>query len=215
MSARSTRLVLIRHGHALGNGGSGSPAVLQGRTDSPLSGLGRQEVRSLLAHLRSGPAFAAIYSSPLRRAKHTAAPLSLQGLGSLHLCPQLQEIDCGTLDGMPVDDVRRRFPELWASNLRQQDEDFRWPGGESYREFRERCLTIVAELASRHSGRIALVTHAGVIGQVLGAAAGLSPARWEPFRPGHTAITELEWSAGRSTVVRFDDRSHLSHLRVA
>jgi alpha-ribazole phosphatase/probable phosphoglycerate mutase len=214
VSARSPRLVLIRHGHALGNGGSGYPAVLQGRTDSPLSSRGRLEVRSLLAHLRGGPAFTAIYSSPLHRAKDTAAPLSQQGLGSLHLCPALQEIDCGTLDGMPVDEVRRRFPELWARNLRQRDEDFRWPGGESYREFRERCLTILAELASRHSGRIAVVTHAGVISQVLGAVAGLSPARWEPFRPGHTAITELEWSA-RPAVVRFDDRSHLSHLRVA
>jgi alpha-ribazole phosphatase/probable phosphoglycerate mutase len=110
---------------------------------------------------------------------------------------------------MPLEEVRRKYPGLWASNLRQSDEHFRWPGGESYHEFRERCLRAVAGLAARHRGRIGVVTHAGVISQTLGALAGRSPAQWGPFRPGHTGITEIEWTTSGARVLRYDDRAHL------
>ena len=113
------------------------------------------------------------------------------------------------LDGMPLKEVQRKYPVLWASNLRQTDEHFRWPGGESYHEFRERCLRAVAAMAARHRGRIGVVTHAGVISQMLGALAGRSPAQWEPFRPGHTALTEIVWTARGAQVLRYDDRTHL------
>jgi broad specificity phosphatase PhoE len=183
--------------------------VLQGRTDLPLSRRGWRQVELLRQRLRREPGFTAIYSSPLRRAGATAAALSEAGLGPLRFRPDLQEIDCGALDGLPVDEVQRRFPRLWAANLRQTDEHFRWPGGETYREFRDRCLGAVGAVASRQEGRIALVTHAGVIGQILGALAGTSPAQWESFRPGNTGLTEIEWANGRGKVLRHDDRGHL------
>jgi broad specificity phosphatase PhoE len=208
LGSLALRLLFIRHAHTYGNGGVGSPAVLQGRTDLPLSARGQEEVRLLRLRLRRESRFDAVYSSPLRRARETAA--SLSNLGELHLCPDLQEIDCGMLDGIPLEQVRRDYPDLWASNLQQTDEHFRWPGGESYHEFRSRCLRTVAGLAARHEGYVAVVTHAGVISQVLGALAGKSPAQWEPFRPGHTALTELLWTTGGGIVLRYDDRTHLT-----
>ena len=66
-----TQLLLIRHGHTASNGG-GTP-LLSGRTDVPLSTRGLLEVARLQDRLRSSPPFAAIYSSPLRRAHATAA----------------------------------------------------------------------------------------------------------------------------------------------
>ncbi len=204
----STRLTLIRHGHTASNGGG--LRLLSGRTDVPLSSRGRAELEQLRDRLRDTPPFAAIYSSPLRRARDTAAALVEIGLGPLRLCPGLAEIDCGLLEGMPLEEVRARYPELWQANLRQSDDRFRWPGGESYRQFRRRCLLAVRGLARAHAGqRIALVTHAGVIGQVLGSLEGRSPAEWEPFRPGNTGITEVEWSRRRARILRFDDRRHL------
>ncbi|CAN5749340.1 hypothetical protein BH24GEM1_BH24GEM1_31730 [soil metagenome] len=53
------------------------------------------------------------------------------------------------------------------------------------------------------------MTHAGVISQILGALAGTSPARWEAFRPGNAALTEIDWTRGSGTVLSFDDRAHL------
>jgi broad specificity phosphatase PhoE len=160
-----------------------------------------------------GP-FAAIYASPLQRAWETAGALAAAGLGPLRACPELKEIDCGCLDGLPLVEVKRRFPALWAANVRQDDEQFRWPEGESYRELRARALRAVHRLALAHRGaRIGVVTHAGVIGQIFGALAGVSPARWECFRPGNATLSEIEWSRGTATVVRFDDRTHLAQLQ--
>ena len=205
----SVRLVLIRHAHTEGNGGGEGRAILQGRANLPLSRRGLHQVRLLERRLRNGVRFAAIYSSPLRRARETAAALTRAGLGPLRFCPKLQEIDCGVVDGMPLDEVQRRFPRVWAANLTQSDELFSWPGGETYRDFRVRCLEAISTLTSRQNGPVALVTHAGVISQILGALAGTSPARWEAFRPGNAALTEIDWTRGSGTVLSFDDRAHL------
>jgi len=202
-----TTLILIRHAHTLGN--DGPTPTLSGRTDPPLSPRGRREVRLLHDRL-AGERFDALYSSPLGRARRTAAALA----GRAHpptLVPALQEIDCGRLDGYSLEAVRRDFPDLWRVNQRQEDDRFRWPGGESYREFRARCLRALRGLVRAHpGGRVAVVTHAGVISQVLGFLGGAGAARWEAGRPGTTGLTELEWSRGGvARVVRFDDRDHL------
>ncbi|HEX6534838.1 MAG TPA: histidine phosphatase family protein [Gemmatimonadaceae bacterium] len=202
-----TRLTLIRHAHAASNGEYG---LLSGRTDAQLTERGHDEIIRLRARLREHEPFAAIYSSPSRRAYETATALAAAGLGPVRVCQTLQEIDCGELDGLPLAEVRNRYPALWAANARHDDDRFRWPGGESYREFRCRCLRVVHAIALAHrGGRIALVTHAGVITQVLGALHGAGAARWDLYRPANTALTEIEWRHGTATVLAFDDRAHL------
>ena len=183
---------------------------MSGWTDLPLTEHGRYQAELLRRRLEAGAPFAAIYTSPLWRARDTALELYEAGLGPLLVHEGLREIHCGEVDGRPVDEVQRHFPQHWEANLRQEDEDFRWPGGESYREFRERCLRTLRAIAAAHPGEcVAVVTHAGLISQVLGALHGLSPARWEPFRPDNTALTELDWCGEHGALVRFDDKSHL------
>lgn len=111
---------------------------------------------------------------------------------------------------MPVGEVRRRFPGLWDANLRQDDEDFRWPGGESYREFRQRCVSAVRTIAAAHPGTsVAVITHAGFITQVVGTIAGASAACWGRSRPRNTTLTEIMWSNGSGALLRLDDGAHL------
>jgi broad specificity phosphatase PhoE len=168
-----TRLLLIRHAHTLSNVGSGT--ALSGLTDTPLSSRGRYEVETLRSCARNAGPVAAIYTSPLRRALETASALEMAGPGPCRVLPALQEIDCGFVDGLPIHDVRCRHPDLWAANLRQDDDRFRWPGGESYREFRCRCLRAIRAIAQAHPGEcVAVVTHAGVISQILGALQGIN-----------------------------------------
>ncbi len=161
----------------------------------------------LRERLRIDPPPSAVYASTLRRAAETAA-------GAAPIAPlladSLREINCGVLDGEPLAEIQARHPDLWRRNLAQDDENFSWIGGESYRQFRERVLGAVNAIAARHEGeRVLVVTHAGVISQVMGALAGASAARWEDFRPGYASITEIDWGDG-SRVRRFDDRSHLA-----
>jgi broad specificity phosphatase PhoE len=206
----STRLILIRHGHIAANTGR-RDAPMAGWTDLPLSPQGRQQIERLRQRLLLGARFDAIYSSTLCRATETARLLAAAGLGPLRLCSALREINCGYVDGLSLADVQRRFPELWRENFRQAREDFRWPGGESYREFRDRCVSTVQAIAADHSsGRVAIVTHAGVINQIIGSMRGLSPACWEPFRPGNASVSELAWCGSRGVLVSFDCRAHLA-----
>jgi broad specificity phosphatase PhoE len=204
-----TSLLLIRHAHTSCNGGAARPRM-SGWADSPLSERGHAQALALRVRLSGGPPFAAIYTSPLLRARQTALVLVAAGLGALHECAGLKEINCGEVDGVLIDEVRQRHPALWEENLRQLNDDFRWPGGESYAELRTRTLATLSGLARTHAGaRVALVTHAGFISQAVGALHGRPAARWEDFRPENASLTELEHEHGEFRLASFDDHAHV------
>jgi broad specificity phosphatase PhoE len=204
----ATVLLLIRHPHTAANDGGG--VRLSGWTDAPLSAEGLAEAALVRDRLAAERGVAAIYTSPLQRARAVSEPLAEAGLAPLTSDPDLREIGCGAVDGWPVERIRREQPELWRLNESQAHEDFRWPGGESYREFRARCVGAIARIARAHAGRrVVVVTHAGVVSQVLGELAGTSCARWDAFRPGNASITTVEYRAGEHRLVAFDDRAHL------
>lgn len=201
-------LILIRHGHTSGNA-RGEQAPMSGWTDLPLSAAGRQQARRLVARVRPLLRGARVYSSSSRRAMETAA-LMTDGRVPITPLDALREINCGAVDGRSLAEVRLLHPALWIANQRQDDPDFRWPGGESYREFRARCLGAMQDLAGRHPGaRLLVVTHAGFISQVVGAVRGVGPAQWEAFRPANCSLTTVIWRAHGGQVVAFDDTDHL------
>jgi probable phosphoglycerate mutase len=214
-SPLETTLVLIRHARAADRDGEGR-LRLCGHLDVPLTRRGQLEARRL------GPAIArlgrvdALYSSTLRQALATAEPVARE----LGLEPRrwasLREVSCGVLDGALVAQIKQRYPALWSANLAQADERFSWPGGETYQAFRRRVLRSIGRIALAHAGgRVVIVTHTGVISQLLGHLAGESPARWERYRPGPASLTVVRWTAGASRLgrlLRFDDRRHLARL---
>jgi alpha-ribazole phosphatase/probable phosphoglycerate mutase len=210
MLPRPTSFVIVRHGHTDANGGLAGMRM-SGWTDTPLSREGEREALEVAARLREEPAFAALYASPLQRALRTAAPISESVGLAVQLEPGLREIHCGTVDGRSVEEVRARNAEAWSRNAEERFEHFRWPGGESYREFRARCLRTLRRLSRRHPGeRVLLVTHAGFISQVFGWVHGLSCARWSAYRPANASISALEWDGGLACVLGFDQRDHLA-----
>jgi alpha-ribazole phosphatase/probable phosphoglycerate mutase len=183
---------------------------MNGWTDEPLSERGRREAVLLRERLVAERPPAAIYTSPLVRARVVADSLLAGGLGPPTSDGDLMEIGCGELDGWDVERVRLEYPILWRRNEAQADERFRWPGGESYREFRARCLGAIDRILRAHPGeRIVVVTHAGVVSQILGDIAGTNPARWDLFRPGNASITTVACLARERHLVAFDDRAHL------
>ena len=210
----NARLVVIRHGQPL-NRCAGGPERMSGWADFPLSTEGLRQAALLARRLeREQVRFDALYSSPLRRAADTARAIVSRCTDPLAFMDDLREIGCGCVDGLPIPQVQRDFSEYWRANLRRNDESFRWPGGESYRELRDRCLKSISMLATRHAGqRIAVVTHAGVISQLIGHLHRMNPARWDCFRPGNCSLSELEWEGDRGRLLEFDDRTHLQASR--
>jgi broad specificity phosphatase PhoE len=187
----TTTLVLVRHVRTVANGRA-KQLRMAGWSDSEITAEGQRQLDALRVS-DTGAAAGVIYTSTSHRAMVTAEALDRGG----RIVPlrSLREICCGLVDGWLIDDVERMFPSFWKANLEQADPDFRWPGGESYREFRGRALRAMRGIALRHPGeRVVVVTHAGVIAQVLGAIAGVSPARWSPWRPENGSMTVVEWS---------------------
>ena len=193
------RIHLVRHADAFAGG------RLCGWYDAPLSEKGRRQIQALPDRVRRLNPAVAMYTSPLTRAWQTAIVFAEAWdlPGTAH--EAWREIGCGVLDGEPIESVKRDYPELWARNLAQNDDTFAWPGGESYRGFRARVLDAMDELAKAYPGaRLVVVTHAGVINQVVGTIRGYSAAAWEPNRPDPVTVTTVDWGNGIRALQTFN-----------
>jgi broad specificity phosphatase PhoE len=192
VNADGTRLVLIRHAH-VDTGPDGGR--LCGWLDLPLSARGELQLSSFLCDAPvSIPN--ALYTSSLARAVATAEALAQRWNLRALPDPSLREIFCGTFEGLPIRDIQRNYPEMWARNSSQGENDFAWPEGESYQHFRARVLAALSCIAARHPHqRVVVVTHAGAITQVIGALEGRPPAEWDHHRSRPFSATELVWNA--------------------
>jgi broad specificity phosphatase PhoE len=195
-------VLLIRHA-AIDTGGR-----LCGCLDVPLTAAGRAHVEAVVGSGPARPAPDVLFTSPLARAREVAARLGAAWGLDPETAGWAREIDCGRFEGMPLDRLQREFPALWASNQAQTDDQFAWPGGETYHEVRARVLAGVQSIAKDYDGgRVAVVTHAGVISAIMGTIRGRAAAAWSADRPDPFTATEIVWDddAPRA-VLTFNER---------
>ena len=127
-----------------------------GRTDLPLDTLGRLQAALLGVSLRP----AALYSSPLVRARETARPM-----GEAKILPGLTERFAGDWDGLRFDEIRSRWPELYAA--RGGDPSLPMPGAEPDSAALARFSAALEAILRETPRGAAAVSHAGVIGLYL------------------------------------------------
>jgi broad specificity phosphatase PhoE len=188
----STTLVLIRHGETDWNRDN----RFQGHADPPLNDAGRAQARALADEL-GAEHFAALYTSPLRRAAETAAILA----SKLGLEPvsdaALEEVDVGSWSGLTRDGVEQRFPEGYARWL---EYGHGWDDGETYEELGGRVVAGLLKIGARHPDVAVLaVTHGGPIRSALAAAEGVpfGEARRSIHVIGNCAIVRLAVRDGK------------------
>jgi probable phosphoglycerate mutase len=150
------RILLIRHGS--------NPKVGKGLTGwlpgVSLDDNGRRQAEDLAVQLADLP-IAAVYSSPLERARETAQPLAREKGLEIRIEPAFGEINFGEWQG-------RDFPEL--------EHDPRWhlfnvfrsgtpaPQGESMLEAQARMMRALYRVAPEHAGEtVAIFSHADAI----------------------------------------------------
>jgi broad specificity phosphatase PhoE len=151
----TTTALLIRHGHvdAIGR-------RLVGRLPGiTLSTSGLSEVERLRRNLALP--LDAVYSSPLERARQTAAPLAAdRNLEPMPL-DGLTEVDFGDWTGLTFDELDR-LPAWHLFNARRSIAPV--PNGEPAAQVQTRILGVLDQLATRHAGEtFAVVSHADVI----------------------------------------------------
>ena len=166
-----TPVLLIRHGPTEWN----DNGRIQGRADLELSSRGRAEVARW--RLPAAWAEARVLSSPLRRARDTAALLT--GRTPI-IDDRLIEMDWGDWQGRRLAELRARAPALMGAN-EARGLDFRPPGGESPREVCARLQALLAELAADPQPVVA-VCHKGVIRAALVLATGWDMRSKPPLR---------------------------------
>ena len=162
-----TKLLLVRHGETDWN----LDGRFQGHADPPLNATGRTQARELAAAL-AARSFAAVYSSPLRRAFETAEVIAeSQGLRPIPI-EGLREVDVGAWQGLSREEVEQRFPQQFGRWLAFGQG---WEDGETYDEMGRRVVAALVQLAGRHEDENLLaVTHGGPIRAALAAARGIS-----------------------------------------
>ena len=151
-------LVLWRHGQTDYN----LEGRIQGRVDIPLNDIGRDQAASAAPDLVAlNPA--AIFSSPLERARQTAEVLaSAIGLG-VHVDNRLAERSFGRWEGLSRAQIEERWPEqfdVWRSGGRSGRGWELRPAAMPLFEWEQRCgrslRRWVAPRLSLHTGRPSL-----------------------------------------------------------
>jgi probable phosphoglycerate mutase len=186
MSGDAATLLLVRHGQIAAN----QARVWHGSTDSPLTDHGRGEAERTGLHLaRTRPRIAALYTSPLVRARDTAAAIATQVGLAPQVEPGLREYGIGALEGISYDDLARRH-RFFARIA--EDPDFAPDGGESPRAVVTRMRETLARLALAHRGEeIVLVSHGAALGMVLGELIENDLGRWPSYQCPNCAVSEL------------------------
>lgn len=190
-----TRLLLIRHGRSVWN----AQGRIQGRADSPLDELGREQARRLAERLRQ-EAVVALYTSPLRRAQETADIIGRALDVPVVPDERLQEYDVGDIAGLTWEQVVERYPDV-AHRWAEAQEELGIPGEEGHGPFRARVVAAFGDIVSRHAdGPVGVVAHGGTLGTYLNHLIGLQ-TRASPFRFDNGSLSVVEANPVRPRIV--------------
>jgi probable phosphoglycerate mutase len=201
-----TRILAVRHGETAWN----VDTRIQGHLDIPLNATGLQQARWLARALAERDEVHAIYASDLSRAHVTAQKIAeAVGLGvTVHT--GLRERGFGAFQGRTFAEIEAELPEH-AHHWRKRTPQWTPPGnGESLMALRERVLSSVDGLASRHVGeQIVLVAHGGVMDVLYRAATRLDLQAPRTWQLPNTAVNRLLWTPEGLSLVGWADTTHL------
>ena len=170
-----------------------------GLTDIPLTDRGRRNAQSLGRQL-AGRTFAAVYTSPLIRARQTCDLAEFGGVAQTD--SDLVEWNYGDYEGLRTVDIRKERPD-WYS--------FRdgFPGGESVEEVGARADCVVARLRAI-DGSVLLFSHGHFLRFLAARWLGLPPAdaRLLVLTTASLSILGYEHSRSEPAIRLWNDDRH-------
>jgi probable phosphoglycerate mutase len=178
--------------------------------DPPLSEEGRRQA-DLLARrlLLMDPPPAAVYSSPLRRARETASAYAEAAGLEVALDDGLAEAHIGAWEAMSFEEILASDDEL-LERLRDQRAIWsRAPGGEDGAGFRARVVGAVERaLSDVPDGDVLVFCHGGVINAYCGEVLGLRQEMF--FLPENTSVNSVDVVGGDRRIRFLNDIVHLT-----
>ena len=159
--ASMSKIFLVRHGQDEDN----ANGILNGRRDTPLTELGRQQARTIAEKLKDND-IEVIYASPLKRAYETARIVAeTLGVDEVITDEHLMEREFGILTGKLVVDIPK-----YSSKTIQTDRVLYFieaKGAEDFPSLYQRGKKILEEISQRHPNKNILIVAHGDIGKMI------------------------------------------------
>lgn len=198
-----TRIYLTRHGETEWN----LAHKFQGKLDSPLTEVGKQQAEWLSERLKDVE-FTAIYSSPSGRAFKTAEIVRGQREMAIKAKEELMEMSLGTWEG-------REIKGIEADNDPNYDYFWHHPDlyepttGEGFQEVIERSYKVLQEIRDSHEGNVLVVSHGIVLKSILCVVEKKPLSElWKGAFMKQTSLTLLEGTEDGFEIVFAGDTSH-------
>lgn len=193
--ARSSTILLVRHGQTPTTG-----KLLPGRAAGlHLAPVGVEQAERAAARIAEIPKVAALYTSPLERARETAAPIGK----ALGMTPKVRrgllECEFGEWTGKELSTLMK-LPE-WTT-VQRAPSTFRFPGGESFTEMQTRITGALEEIRDAHPGEIVVcVSHADPIKAAVAHAMGTHLDLFQRIVISTCSISAITWTSHGPTVL--------------
>ncbi len=204
---RECLMYLVRHASTASN--LARPPRLQGRhVDDPLSEAGRREARQA-AEIFRGAAIAAVYASPLRRARETAQIIAQQIAREVQTVSALVEIDVGAWEGRSWDEIMADEPDAYRQFSARPDE-VPYRGGESLRDVYQRAAPALEHLMRDHLGQAIIVVAHNIVNRTfLAPLVGLPLARAREVTQDNCGINLIRYANGHVKLRTLNSILHL------
>ncbi len=201
-----TAVVLVRHGLTPTTG-----KVLPGRAPGlHLADEGKRQAALVAERIAGLDKVAAVYSSPLERARETAAPVA-RALGIRTKIERgLIECDFGDWTGARLSSLSKQ-PD-WRV-LQRHPSGFRFPGGESLSEMASRARDAIERLVRSHKGAtVVAVSHADPIKAAVADAVGTHLDLFQRICISPCSVTVISYVPEGPEVLTVNNTGSLSGL---
>jgi probable phosphoglycerate mutase len=199
-------LILVRHAQPV----RVEQGTVTGPADPGLSHTGNSQARWLAEWLAAEP-IDAVLTSPLCRARETAAPVAATLGMTAEVVDGVAEYDAAAGEYIPIEELRATKDERWFATI-----EGRWAdvGGVDPQEFQRRVVPAVEELIERFPGqRVVVVTHGGVLNVYLAHVVGTDRLLW--FHPEYTSISRVVAArSGQRSIATLNETAHLTARRM-
>jgi probable phosphoglycerate mutase len=196
-----THLYLVRHGTTVWH----AENRYAGSTDVALDPGGYAQAERLAAWA-SEAALAAIWCSPLNRARETAAPSARATGLEPRIDERLREIDFGKIEGKTMAEAEQLFPEE-IRRFKADPAIYPMPGGEDPYQAAHRAVSALRDIASVHpQGRVLVVAHSTLIRLALCSLLNIPLARYRTVFPTvrNGAVTEIGLGDEKAALLQYN-----------
>ncbi len=193
-----TTIFLARHGETIWHAGN----RYTGSSDVPLNDTGKRQA-ARLADWAVGAELDAIWSSPLSRARATAAPAAVRLGLSIKVDAGLAEQGFGSAEGRMLSEL----PPQVAAAFRADPIAGAFPGADDPIAAARRGVATLRRIAERHPGsRVLAVTHSTLLRLMLCELLGIPHGRYRTVFPevGNCALTQLRGTGPDLGLITFN-----------